>query len=204
MIVRDLGVQPYDETWRAMQAYTDQRDSASEDELWLVEHPPVYTLGKNSRPEHVQDAGDIPLIQSDRGGQVTYHGPGQLVVYVLLDIQRMKLGVRELVSRLENSVIDLLGDYEIRAESKRDAPGVYVEGRKIAALGLRVRKGCCFHGLAFNVDMDLEPFSRIDPCGFPGLHVTQLVNLLRPGSENVTLATVKQRLVNKLKQRLDP
>ncbi|MGB5396530.1 MAG: lipoyl(octanoyl) transferase LipB, partial [Gammaproteobacteria bacterium] len=148
MIVRDLGVQPYEKVWREMQAFTDQRDNTTEDELWLVEHPPVFTLGKNGRVEHVLAAADIPLVQSDRGGQVTYHGPGQLVVYVLFDIQRMKLGVRELVTRLENSVIALLNASGIQAEAKRDAPGVYVDGRKIAALGLRVRKGRCFHGLA--------------------------------------------------------
>jgi lipoyl(octanoyl) transferase len=204
MIVRDLGVQPYEKVWREMQAFTDQRDNTTEDELWLVEHPPVFTLGKNARVEHVLAAADIPLVQSDRGGQVTYHGPGQLVVYVLFDIQRMKLGVRELVTRLENSVIALLDAFGIQAEAKRDAPGVYVDGRKIAALGLRVRKGRCFHGLALNVDMDLEPFSRIDPCGYPGLQVTQLVNLLKPAGENVTLAAIKQPLVSILQQQLRP
>ena len=204
MIVRDLGVQPYEKVWREMQAFTDQRDNTTEDELWLVEHPPVFTLGKNGRVEHVLAAADIPLVQSDRGGQVTYHGPGQLVVYVLFDIQRMKLGVRELVTRLENSVIALLDAFGIQAEAKRDAPGVYVDGRKIAALGLRVRKGRCFHGLALNVDMDLEPFSRIDPCGYPGLQVTQLVNLLKPAGENVTLAAIKQPLVSILQQQLRP
>lgn len=204
MIVRDLGVQPYEKVWREMQAFTDQRDNTTEDELWLVEHPPVFTLGKNGRVEHVLAAADIPLVQSDRGGQVTYHGPGQLVVYVLFDIQRMKLGVRELVTRLENSVIALLDASGIQAEAKRDAPGVYVDGRKIAALGLRVRKGRCFHGLALNVDMDLEPFSRIDPCGYPGLQVTQLVNLLKPGGENVTLAAIKHSLVDILQQQLRP
>lgn len=204
MRVIDLGLQPYEKVWQDMQRYTDQRDADSEDELWLVEHPPVFTLGKNGKPEHVLAAGDIPLVQSDRGGQVTYHGPGQLVVYVLLDIQRMQLGVRELVTRLERSVIELLADYEITAESKRDAPGVYIDGAKIAALGLRVRKGRCFHGLALNVDMDLEPFSRIDPCGYPGLQVTQLLNLVKSGSENVTLASIGPQLVSKLQQQLKP
>jgi lipoyl(octanoyl) transferase len=204
MRVIDLGLQPYEKVWQDMQRYTDERDADSEDQLWLVEHPPVFTLGKNSKPEHMLAVGDIPLVQSDRGGQVTYHGPGQLVVYVLLDIQRMQLGVRELVTRLERSVIDLLADYGVAAESKRDAPGVYVDGAKIAALGLRVRKGRCFHGLALNVDMDLEPFSRIDPCGYPGLQVTQLLNLVKGGGENVTLAAIKPQLVSKLKQYLKP
>jgi lipoyl(octanoyl) transferase len=144
------------------------------------------------------------LLQSDRGGQVTYHGPGQLIIYVLLDIQRMQLGVRELVTRLERSVIELLADYGIAAESQRHAPGVYVAGSKIAALGLRVRKGRCFHGLALNVDMDLEPFSRIDPCGYPGLQVTQLLNLVKPGGGDVTMAAIKQQLVSKLQQELKP
>jgi lipoyl(octanoyl) transferase len=202
MRVIDLGLQPYEIVWQDMQRYTDARDADSEDQLWLVEHPPVFTLGKNGKPEHVLAAGDIPLVRSDRGGQVTYHGPGQLVVYVLLDIQRMQLGVRELVTRLERSVIELLADYGIAAESKRDAPGVYVDGAKIAALGLRVRKGRCFHGLALNVDMDLEPFSRIDPCGYPGLQVTQLLNLVKSGGENVTLAAIKPQLVSKLQQQL--
>jgi lipoyl(octanoyl) transferase len=202
MRVIDLGLQPYETVWQDMQDYTDQRDASSEDQLWLVEHPPVFTLGKNGRLEHVLGAGDIPLVQSDRGGQVTYHGPGQLIIYVLLDIQRMQLGVRELVTRLERSVIELLADYGIAAESQRHAPGVYVAGSKIAALGLRVRKGRCFHGLALNVDMDLEPFSRIDPCGYPGLQVTQLLNLVKPGSENVTMAAIKQQLVRKLQQQL--
>jgi lipoyl(octanoyl) transferase len=204
MRVIDLGLQPYEKVWQDMQRYTDERDADSEDQLWLVEHPPVFTLGKNSKPEHVLAAGDIPLVQSDRGGQVTYHGPGQLVVYVLLDIQRMQLGVRELVTRLENAVIELLADYKIVAEAKRDAPGVYVDGAKIAALGLRVRKGRCFHGLALNVDMDLEPFSRIDPCGYPGLKVTQLLNLVKGSGENVTLAAIKPQLVSKLQQQLKP
>jgi lipoyl(octanoyl) transferase len=202
MKVLDLGVQPYETVWRDMQVFTDARSATAEDELWLVEHPPVFTLGKNGKPEHVLKPGGIPVLHSDRGGQVTYHGPGQLVVYVLLDLQRMQLGVRELVTRLENSVIELLAEFEICAEARRDAPGVYVAGEKIAALGLRVRKGRCFHGLALNVDMDLEPFTRIHPCGYRGLRVTQLRNLLKHGSENVTLAAIKPRLVNRLQQQL--
>ncbi len=202
MRVIDLGIQPYEKVWRQMQAYTAQRDADSEDQLWLVEHPPVFTLGKNGKREHVLAAGDIPVLESDRGGQVTYHGPGQLVVYVLLDIARMQLGVRELVNRLERSVIELLADYGISAEAKREAPGVYVAGCKIAALGLRVKKGRCFHGLALNIDMDLEPFSRINPCGYPSLQVTQLRSLVKPGAENVTLAAIKPKLVSKLQRRI--
>jgi lipoyl(octanoyl) transferase len=198
LIVRELGLQPYQQVWQDMQTFTDQRSASTPDELWLVQHPPVYTLGKNARAEHVLDPGDIPVVKSDRGGQVTYHGPGQLVVYTLLDLNRMKIGVRELVSRIENSVIELLGEYGVRANARKDAPGVYVDDRKIAALGLRVRKGCSFHGLAFNVDMDLEPFSRINPCGYQGLEVTQLSDL----AAMADLATVGEGLVSHLRRQL--
>lgn len=176
--VSKLGLQPYLPVWQDMQRFTDQRNDATEDELWLLQHPPVYTLGKSGKSEHVLDSGDIPVVQSDRGGQVTYHGPGQIIVYTLLDLKRMHIGIRELVTRIENSVIALLDDYAVNACARQDAPGVYVEGKKIAALGLRVRKGCCFHGVALNVDMDLEPFERIDPCGYQDLEVTQLSALV--------------------------
>lgn len=176
--VSKLGLQPYLPVWQDMQRFTDQRNDATEDELWLLQHPPVYTLGKSGKTEHVLDSGDIPVVQSDRGGQVTYHGPGQIIVYTLLDLKRMHIGIRELVTRIENSVIALLDDYAVNACARQDAPGVYVEGKKIAALGLRVRKGCCFHGVALNVDMDLEPFERIDPCGYQDLEVTQLSALV--------------------------
>lgn len=176
--VSKLGLQPYLPVWQDMQRFTDQRNDATEDELWLLQHPPVYTLGKSGKTEHVLDSGDIPVVQSDRGGQVTYHGPGQIIVYTLLDLKRMHIGIRELVTRIENSVIALLDDYAVNACARHDAPGVYVEGKKIAALGLRVRKGCCFHGVALNVDMDLEPFERIDPCGYQDLEVTQLSALV--------------------------
>ena len=198
LIVRELGLQPYQQVWQDMQTFTDQRGASTPDELWLVQHPPVYTLGKNAKAEHVLDPGDIPVVQSDRGGQVTYHGPGQLVVYTLIDLNRKKIGVRELVSRIENSVIELLGEYGIRANARKDAPGVYVDDRKIAALGLRVRKGCSFHGLAFNVDMDLEPFSRINPCGYQGLEVTQLSDLVAVAD----LAAVGGELVSHLQRQL--
>jgi lipoyl(octanoyl) transferase len=175
--VRELGLQAYEQVWRDMQKFTDQRSDTTPDELWLLQHPSVYTLGKNGKAEHILDPQNIPIVQSDRGGQVTYHGPGQIIVYTLLDLNRMKIGVRELVTRIENAVIGLLGDYEISGNARRDAPGVYVGGRKIAALGLRVRKGRSYHGLAFNTEMDLEPFSRINPCGYQGLEVTQLTEL---------------------------
>jgi len=156
-----------------MQAFTDARSEATADELWLVEHDPVFTLGQAGKPEHVLMPGDIPVIHVDRGGQVTYHGPGQLVLYPLLDLRRLKLGVREYVCRIEQAIIDTLGDWNIEASRRQGAPGVYVAGAKIAALGLRIRNGCCYHGLAFNADMDLTPFRAIDPCGYSGLAVTQ-------------------------------
>ncbi len=177
LLIRQLGLQPYATTWQAMQDYTDRRDAKSRDELWLLQHPPVFTLGQAGKPEHLLRPGTIPVIKSDRGGQVTYHGPGQLIVYLMLDLRGAKIGVRALVSLLEQSVIDLLAAQGIDAAARSDAPGVYVDGSKIAALGLRVRHGCSFHGLSLNVDMDLEPFSRINPCGHPGLTVTQLADL---------------------------
>lgn len=175
--MRRLGVQPYETVWQAMQALTGKRDSNALDECWLLQHPPVYTLGLNAKNEHILDSGGIPVLQVDRGGQVTYHGPGQLVGYLMLDLARRQLGVRDLVMLLEQAVINLLAELSIKATGKRAAPGVYVEGRKIAALGLRVKRGCSYHGLALNVDMDLEPFDRINPCGYPGLQVTQISDL---------------------------
>lgn len=171
--IRHLGKQDYESVWHAMQHYTDTRDSESHDELWIVEHPPVFTQGQAGKSEHILNAGDIPVIQVDRGGQVTYHGPGQLVVYPLLDIKRSKVGVRQLVTHIEQSIVDMLAKYDINAYAKADAPGVYVNERKIASLGLRIRKGCSFHGLALNVDMDLAPFRRINPCGYAGLEMVQ-------------------------------
>ena len=198
LIVRELGLRPYEQVWHDMQLFTDQRSETTADELWLLQHSPVFTLGKNGRPDHILDAQDIPVIKSDRGGQVTYHGPGQVIVYTLLDLNRRHIGVRELVTRIENSVIDLLEDYDIRANARKDAPGVYVDDRKIAALGLRVRKGCSFHGLALNVDMDLEPFSRINPCGYQGLEVTQLSELADVADFNA----VEKRLLSHLQHQL--
>ncbi len=175
--VRALGRQAYEPLWRAMQRYTEERDASGADELWLVEHPPVFTVGLNGKPEHLLAPGEIPVVQIDRGGQVTYHGPGQLVAYPLLDLRRLHIGVRQLVTSLEAAVIAVLAEYGIDAQGRRDAPGVYVDGAKIAALGLRVRRGCCYHGLSLNIAMDLSPFARINPCGYPGLAVTQLGDL---------------------------
>ncbi|BCO32829.1 octanoyltransferase [Thiohalobacter sp. COW1] len=177
LIVRDLGLRDYEPVWRAMQDFTANRGPNTPDELWLVQHPPVFTLGQAAKPEHLLAPGDIPVVQIDRGGQVTYHGPGQLVAYLLADIRRRGLGVQALVRKLEQAIIEVLAGYGIEAWADREAPGVYVEAGKIAALGLRIKRGGSYHGLAFNLDMDLEPFSRINPCGHPGMAVTQLKNL---------------------------
>jgi lipoyl(octanoyl) transferase len=173
---RSLGLVAYEPTWRAMQAFTRSRDAQTEDQVWLVEHPPVFTLGLAGRREHVIAPGGIPVVPTDRGGQVTYHGPGQAVAYLLLDLRRRGLGVREMVRRLEQSVIDLLAGYGIDGARREGMPGVYVNDAKIAAIGLRVTRGCTYHGIAVNASMDLEPFARIDPCGYPGLASTRLAD----------------------------
>ncbi|MDC9720214.1 MAG: lipoyl(octanoyl) transferase LipB [Gammaproteobacteria bacterium] len=173
-MVRQLPLQAYAVSWQAMQDFTNQRSSATVDEIWLLQHWPVFTQGQAGKAEHLLHQGDIPLVQSDRGGQVTYHGPGQLIVYLMLDLKRLGIGVRVLVSRIEQALIDCLSEYGITANADPKAPGVYVSGSKIASLGLRVRKGCSFHGLALNVDMDLSPFERINPCGYPGLDMVQM------------------------------
>jgi lipoyl(octanoyl) transferase len=203
-LVRDLGRQPYEPVWRAMQRYTDARDAASPDELWLVEHEPVFTLGQAGKPEHVLMPGDIPVIHVDRGGQVTYHGPGQIVAYPLLDLKRLKVGVREYVDRIEQAVIDTLGDWNIAAERRDGAPGVYVGGAKVAALGIRVRRGCSFHGLAFNIAMDLEPFGRINPCGYAGLAVTSMLDLGGPSSCDAVKPRLQEHLAAQFGLRLSP
>ena len=182
MIIRRLGLVDYLPTWQAMQRFTDERDAGTEDEIWLLQHPPVFTLGMAADRAHVLAAGDIPLVQTDRGGQVTYHGPGQLVMYVLFDLRRNGLGVRDLVMLLERAVIELVAAHGVRAEGRRDAPGVYVAGSKLASVGMRIRRGASYHGLALNVDMDLAPFARINPCGMAGMQVTQLRELGVPGS----------------------
>lgn len=176
-LIRRLGLQTYAPVWRDMQQFTEARNADTPDELWLLEHSPVFTVGLNGKAEHLLHPGNIDVIQVDRGGQVTYHGPGQVVLYLLLDLRRHGLGVRALVNLMEQAVIGLLADYGITAVARQDAPGVYVDGAKVASLGLRVRRGCSYHGLALNVDMDLEPFGRINPCGYPGLAVTQLRDL---------------------------
>ncbi|MEO7148842.1 MAG: lipoyl(octanoyl) transferase LipB [Rhodanobacteraceae bacterium] len=194
VLIRRLGRQPYEPVWRAMRAFTDARDAETPDELWLLEHDPVFTLGQASKPEHVLAPGDIPVIPVDRGGQVTYHGPGQIVAYPLLDLRRLGIGVRELVNRIEQAIIDTLAEWNIVAQRRDGAPGVYVGAAKIAALGLRVRRGCSFHGLAFNIAMDLEPFRRINPCGYAGLQVMQMIDLGGPSR----LAEVEDALAAQL------
>jgi lipoyl(octanoyl) transferase len=195
---RDLGLSDYEPTWQAMKRFTDGRTRETADEIWLVQHPPVFTQGQSGKPEHLLVPGDIPVVQVDRGGQVTYHGPGQLVAYLLLDVRRLGFGVRELVTRIEHSLIDLLAGYGVSAAAKADAPGVYVDGAKIASLGLRIRNGCSFHGLALNVDMDLDPFKRINPCGYAGLAMTQLREQAGPIEFAEVSARLRAQLVNHL------
>lgn len=175
--IRNLGRSDYEPTWRGMQQFTAERDESTVDEIWFTEHPPVFTLGLNAAPEHLLAPGDIDVVQVDRGGQVTYHGPGQLMIYPLIALRRAGLGVRDVVTALEQAVIALLADHGVTAICRKNAPGVYVDERKVASVGLRVRRGASFHGMALNIDMDLEPFSRINPCGYEGLEVTDLKSL---------------------------
>jgi lipoyl(octanoyl) transferase len=197
--VRRLGRVDYEPTWRAMQAFTAARTASTADEIWLLEHPPVYTLGVAGRVEHLpRVANGIPVLKSDRGGQITFHGPGQIVLYTLLDLRRRGLSVRPLVRLLEQSVVDLLAGHGVAAAPRVEAPGVYVAGSKIAALGLRVRDGCCYHGLAFNVDVDLSPFHAIDPCGYPGLSVTRARDLGIPDAPERLAEQLVQSVLNRL------
>ena len=196
---RELGQVDYQPTWQAMQRFTDTRSIDTPDEIWLLQHSPVFTQGQAGKAEHLLFPGDIPVVQVDRGGQVTYHGPGQLVAYLMLDLRRSGMGVRDLVSRIELSLIDLLASYGVNAAAKPDAPGVYVDGAKIASLGLRIRNGRSFHGLALNVDMDLQPFQRINPCGYAGMAMTQLSSLVL---EPLMMAEVSARLREQLVKHL--
>jgi lipoyl(octanoyl) transferase len=191
--VRRLGLADYEPVWHDMQAYTDRRDASSDDEIWVVQHPPLFTQGQAGKAEHILAPGEIPVIRVDRGGQVTYHGPGQIVIYPLVDIARKGIGVRDFVHRIEESIIRVLAHYGVTGERLAGAPGIYVNGAKIASLGLRVRRGRSYHGLAFNVDMDLEPFGRINPCGYAGLQVTQLAAFAR-----ITCGDVENRLLASL------
>ncbi len=201
ILVRHRGLVDYRVAFDEMSRFTDQRDAGTPDELWLLQHPPVFTLGMNADPAHVLDVGDIPVVQVDRGGQVTYHGPGQVIAYVLLDLERRRLGVRALVSLLEGGVIATLARYGITAASQPKAPGVYVDGAKIASIGLRVRRGASYHGLALNVDMDLAPFARINPCGFPGIAVTQVAALGGPADPDRVGRNLEEELLARLQLR---
>ncbi len=198
IILRQLGVQPYLPVSQAMHTFTDRRENTTSDELWLVQHPRVFTQGQAGKAEHVLAAGDIPVIQSDRGGQVTYHGPGQQVMYIMIDLKRKKMGVRELVTALEQTVIRTLAHFDIQAKARPDAPGVYVNHDKICSLGLRIRRGCSLHGLALNIDMDLEPFTRINPCGYAGMQMTQVKQL----TESVRFEHVHPVLIQEFTQLL--
>ena len=204
LIVKYLGLQDYEPTWRAMREFTDTRDSATPDELWLLEHKPVFTQGQAGKVEHILSFDhDIPVVQSDRGGQITYHGPGQLVVYTLIDLKRRKLGVRGLVDIVETTVVKLLAEHNVLSQARPDAPGVYVDDRKIASLGLRVRKGCSFHGVAINCAMDLTPFLTINPCGYPGMEMVQLQDLLDPDSMP-TMQVLGEQFVQHFRDVLHP
>ena len=197
-IVRLLGLQPYQPTFERMQAFTNERTPQTADEIWVLEHEPVFTQGQAGKAEHLLNPGDIPVVQVDRGGQVTYHGPGQLVIYLMLDLKRNGLGVRDLVTLMEEAVVELLAEQGVAGAPKADAPGVYVEGRKICSLGLRVRRGCSFHGLALNIDMNMEPFLRINPCGYAGLEMTQLAQL----NNRVEISQVAKQLIAILCRRI--
>ena len=198
IVVRPLGLHDYEPLWRGMQQFTETRNSLTPDEIWFTEHPPVFTLGLNASRDHLLTPGDIPVIQVDRGGQVTYHGPGQLMIYPMIDLKRAGLGVRHLVTALEQTVVDLLRDFDIQAASRKDAPGVYIKGRKVASVGLRVRRGASYHGMALNIDVDLEPFSRINPCGFSDLEVTDLAAL----GINEATAEIQERVQGHLLSHL--
>ena len=198
LVIRSLGLQDYEPLWRSMQKFTDERDARTPDEIWFTEHPPVFTLGLNASREHLLAPGDIPVIQIDRGGQVTYHGPGQLMIYPLIDLKRNKLGVRDLVTALEQCIVDLAAEFGIEAAARPDAPGVYVDGRKLASVGLRIRRGASYHGMALNVDVDLEPFSRINPCGYKDLELTDLRRL----GINKSMQDVTERVLQHLLTRL--
>jgi lipoyl(octanoyl) transferase len=197
-IIRRLGLVEYEPTWRAMQRFTDERDASTPDEIWFLEHPPVFTLGMNASAAHVLAPGDIPVVQIDRGGQVTYHGPGQLVVYPLIDLRRAGLGIRDLVTALERSVIDLAAERGVRAEARRSAPGVYVDGKKLASVGIRVRRGASYHGLAVNVSLDLGPFGRINPCGYEGLQMTRFADLAGPAAVAAAADEIEPHLLRAL------
>ena len=199
LFVRQLGIQPYQPVWEAMQRFTQERTESTPDEIWCLQHSPVLTLGQAGKTEHLLNPGNIPVIKVDRGGQVTYHGPGQLICYLLIDLRRHNIGARQLVTHIEESLIRVLQHYKVEAKSRADAPGVYVDNAKIAALGLRIRRGCSFHGLSLNIDMDLSPFSTINPCGYAGMAVTQLKHFV----PDIRFADVEQSMMEELRKTLN-
>lgn len=201
MILKTLGIQPYEAVWQAMQAKVQNWEKSNPDEFWLLQHEPVYTLGQAGKPEHILKSSAIPVVRTDRGGQVTYHGPGQWVGYLLIDLERKGLGARSLVQAIENLLITLLSQYKVQARADKDAPGVYVENAKIASLGFRIRRGISYHGFALNVDMDLSPFKDINPCGYAGMPITQLSE---QSQELVSMETVKQRLIEVFSEQVGP
>lgn len=201
-VISQLGLTHYIPVWQSMQAFTHNRNQSTPDELWVTEHHPVYTQGHNGKPQHLLNTADIPVVQVDRGGQVTYHGPGQTVIYCLFDLNRLRIGVRELVSQLEQSVISLLGDFSLSAHRKDGAPGVYINNAKIAALGLRVRKGFCYHGLSFNINCDLSPFTGINPCGYQGLQVTRLSDHLAAPDNSAINQQLVQYILESSSERI--
>lgn len=198
-VVRHLGLQPYELIWQQMQQFTDHRNPNTPDEIWLLEHYPVYTLGQAAKPEHLLNPQNIPIVQTDRGGQVTYHGPGQLICYLLINLERLKIGTRQLVMAIEKAIIHLLQDHQIAATTQCGAPGVYINGAKICSIGLRVRRGCTYHGLSLNLDMDLEPFSRINPCGYQGLKITQLQDHLT----SLNRVAIEAKIIQYLASQID-
>lgn len=198
LVIRSLGLQPYEAVWEAMKTFTADRDKGTVDELWCLEHPQVFTQGQAGKAEHILNPGDIPVVQVDRGGQVTYHGPGQLVIYLLIDLSRAGLGVRVLVDHIEQAIVDTLAELGIEAAPRADAPGVYVGGAKIASLGLRVRRGCSFHGLALNIDMDMSPFTRINPCGYSGMAMCQVSDFAPQASVDAISRSLSGHLAKRL------
>ncbi len=194
VLIKYLGLQAYQPIWSAMQDFTIQRNADSYDEIWLLEHPSIFTMGRNAQAEHILETSNIPIINSDRGGQITYHGPGQLVIYLMIDIKRRTLGVRKLITLIEQSIIDTLNDYQLNAYAKKEAPGVYINNAKIAALGLRIKKGCTFHGLSLNIAMDLSPFKQINPCGYKNLPIVQLSDYI----SDIKMSQVQQKIISYL------
>lgn len=198
LVIRQLGLQPYEPTWHKMQDFTSRRDASCDDEIWLLEHDKVFTQGQAGKAEHILNPGDIPVVQVDRGGQVTYHGPGQLIMYLMIDLRRNKLGIRDMVTIMEQAIVEVLESFGVKAFSKSDAPGVYVDQSKIASLGLRVRRGCTFHGFALNLNVDMEPFLRINPCGYAGMQMSNLADFVADLDQQVVIQRLCDFMIKKI------